>query len=71
VFANTRWERGLGAKSHKSECDGSIRGALCEAAVEGDGGRWWDEVDEVVVVVGFWVPKHKAGKGVGGQIPQI
>ena len=71
VSANTRQEVGLGAKSDKSERDGSIQGAPCKMAVEGDGGWWWDEVDEVVVVVGLCVHKHEAGGGPGSQIPQI
>ena len=47
VSANARWEAGLGVKSDKSERNGSIWGAPCQTAVEGDGGWWWDEVDEV------------------------
>ena len=47
VSTNARWEAGLGAESDKSERNGSIRGAPCQTAVEGDGGWWWDEVDEV------------------------
>jgi hypothetical protein len=35
--------------------------------VEGDGGRWWGGVNEVVVVVGLRVHKHEAGEGAGGQ----
>jgi hypothetical protein len=34
-------------------------------AVEGDGGRWWHGVDEVVVV-GLHVHKHEVGEGAGG-----
>ena len=37
-----------GAKNHETERGGSILGAPCETAVEGDGGRWWRSVDEVV-----------------------
>jgi hypothetical protein len=58
-----RQERGLGAKSNETECDGSVSGTPCETAVEGDGVRWWDEVDEVVMVVGLCVHKHEAGGG--------
>ena len=32
--------------------------------MEGDGGRWWRGVNEVVVLVGH---KHEAGEGAGGQ----
>ena len=32
---------GLGAKTHKTECNGLVSGAPCETAVEGNGGRWW------------------------------
>ena len=38
----------------------------CATAVEGNGGRWWDEVDKVVVVMGLRVRKQEAG-GAGGQ----
>ena len=70
MFANARWERGLGAKSNETEHDGLVSGAPCETTVEGDGRRWWDEVDKVVVVVvvGFCVCKHKAGEGAGVQM---
>jgi hypothetical protein len=61
----------LGAESDESERDGSIRGAPCQTAVEGDGGWWWDEVDEVLVVVGLCVRKREAGGGPGSQIPRI
>jgi hypothetical protein len=40
VFANARRERGLGAKNHETEHDGSISGAPRETTAEGDGGRW-------------------------------
>jgi hypothetical protein len=63
-------ERGLGAKYHETERDGSISGAPCEKAVEGDEGRWWHSVDEVVVVVGLRVRKREAGEGAGGQKPR-
>jgi hypothetical protein len=66
VSANARWEVGLGAESDRSKRNGSIRGAPCQTAVEGDGG-WWDEVDEVVVVVvGLCVRQREAGEGAGG-----
>jgi hypothetical protein len=58
---------GLGAKSDETERDGSVSGTPCETAVEGDGGRWWDEVDEVVVVVGLCVRKREAGEGAGAK----
>jgi hypothetical protein len=56
---------GAGAKSDKTEHDGSVSGAPCETAVESDGGRWWDEVDKVTVVVGLCVRKREAGGGLG------
>jgi hypothetical protein len=65
VFANARQERGLGSKSDKTEHNSSISGAPCETVVEGDGGRWWRGVDEVVAVVGLHVRKCEAGEGVG------
>jgi hypothetical protein len=67
VFANTRQERGLRAKTHKTERDGSVLGVLCETVVEDNGGRRWDEVDEVVVVVGLCVCKREAGEGIGAK----
>jgi hypothetical protein len=60
---------GLRAKSHETERDGSVSGALCKMAVEGNGGRWWDEVDKVMVVVGLCIHKHEAGEGAGGPKP--
>jgi hypothetical protein len=59
---------GAGAKSNKTERDGSVLGAPCETTVEVDGGRWWDGVDKVVVVVGLCVRKREAGEGAGVQI---
>jgi hypothetical protein len=44
---------GAGGQNHKTEHNGSILGVPCETAVEGDGGRWWRGVDEVVAVVGL------------------
>ena len=38
---------------------------LCKMVVEGNGGRWWDEVDKVVVVVGLCVRKREGGGGLG------
>jgi hypothetical protein len=58
---------GLGAKPDETECNGSVLGTPCEAAVEGDGVRWWDEVDEVVVVVGLCIRKHEAGGRAGAK----
>jgi hypothetical protein len=69
AFTNVRWERGLGTKSHKTECCGSISGAPCETAVMGDGGRLWPGVDEVVVVVGLRVHQREAGERAGDQKP--
>jgi hypothetical protein len=70
AFANARRERGLGAKSDETEHDGSVSGTPYETAAEGDGGRWWDEVDRVVVVVELCVRKREAGEGAGVQIRQ-
>ena len=56
---------GLGAKSDETERNGSVSGTPCETAVEGDGVRWWDEVDKVVVVVGLCIRKCEAGGGLG------
>jgi hypothetical protein len=58
---------GLGAKSDETERDGSVWGTLCKTAVEGDGLRWWDEVDEVVVVVGVSVRKREARGRAGAK----
>ena len=72
AFENMRQERGLGAKSHENEHDGSIWRVLCEIVpVEGDEGMWFGcEVEVVVVVVvGLCVCKHEAGEGAGGQNP--
>jgi hypothetical protein len=55
------------AKNHKTKRDSSVSGVPCEMAVEGDGGRWWGGVDEVIVVVELCVHKCKAGKWAGGQ----
>jgi hypothetical protein len=63
-------EGGAGAKSNETERDRSVSGAPCEMAVEGDGGRWWDEVDTVVVVVGLRVRKREAGGAGGAKIPK-
>jgi len=59
---------GAGAKSNETEHDGSVSGAPCEMAVEGDGGRWWDEVDTMVVVMGLHVRKREAGGAGGAKI---
>jgi hypothetical protein len=60
-------EAGEGAKSHKTERDGSVSGAPCEMAVEGNEGRWCRGVDEVVAVVGLHVRKCEAGEGLGAK----
>ena len=56
---------GTEAKFNKTKCDGSVSGALCKTAVEGNGGRWWDEVDKVVMVVDLCIRKREAGEGPG------
>jgi hypothetical protein len=58
---------GAGAKSDETKRDGLVSGAPCETAVESDGGRWWDEVDKVTVVVGLCVHKREAGGGAGAE----
>jgi hypothetical protein len=58
---------GLGAKFNKTECDGSVSGVPCEMAVEGDRGRWWDEVDKVVVAAGVCICKREAGGKAGAK----
>ena len=58
---------GDGAKSEETERDGSVSGAPHEMAVEGDGGRWWDEVNDVLGVVGLRVRKCEAGGGGGAK----
>jgi hypothetical protein len=67
AFANARRERGLGTKSHETERDGSISGAPCEKAVEGDGVRCRGGVDEMVVGVWPRVRKHEAREGAGAK----
>ena len=49
---NVRWESGLEAKNHKTERDGSVLGAPCAMAAVCNGGRWWGNVDEVLVAAG-------------------
>jgi hypothetical protein len=44
-----------------------VSGASMEMAAEGDGWRWCDDADEVVVVVGGCVCKREAGGGVGAE----
>jgi len=61
---------GLGAKSNETEHDGSVSGTPHETAVEGNGGRWWDEVDKVVVAGGLCIHKCEAGERGWGQIQQ-
>ena len=60
-------ERGLEAKSHKTEQDGSVLGVLCKTAVEGDGGKCWCGVDKVAVAVQSCVQQCEAGEGVGAK----
>ena len=62
-------EAGGGLGPNKTERDGSVSGTPYETVVEGNGGRWWDEVDKVVVVVGLCVRKWEAGGRAGGQNP--
>ena len=52
---------GAGAKSDETERDGSVSGAPCEMAVEGDGGRCWDEVDQVVTAARCYIRQHEGG----------
>ena len=67
MFANTRQERGLGAKNHEIEHNGSISGAPCKKEVEGNEGRWWGGMNEVVMVVGPRVCKCEVAEGAGCQ----
>jgi hypothetical protein len=66
AFANAR--QVAGAKTHKTEHDGSVSGAPYETAMKGNGERWWDEVDKVMVMVGLCVRKCEVGEGPRGQI---
>ena len=70
AFANTRWKRGLGAKSRETERDGSVLGAPHENAIGGGGGRWCGCVVEMVVVVGLCARKREAGGGTGAKSPE-
>ena len=70
AYANTRWKRGLGAKSRETERDGSVLGAPHENAIGGGGGRWCGCVVEMVVVVGLCARKHEAGGGTGAKSPE-
>jgi hypothetical protein len=70
ALTNARRKRELGAKPHETERGGSILGELCETVAKGDDGRWWGEVDEVVVVGGLRVGKCEVEKGARGQILQ-
>jgi hypothetical protein len=65
--SQTRAGEGPGAKSHKTERDGSVSGAPCETVVEDDRGKWWGGVNEVV---GLRVDKCEVGEGAGAQKPR-
>src|ERR1700729_4091035 len=58
---------GAGDKADEIERNGSISSAPCETTMEGNGGRWWDEVDDVVVVMGLCVRKCEARGGAGAK----
>ena len=49
-MSSARGRKGLGAKNNKTERSSSVLGAPCEMDVEGDREKWWDGVDEMVVV---------------------
>src|ERR1700691_1936762 len=70
AFANTRWKRGAGAKSRKTERDGSVLGAPHENAIGGGGGGGCGCVVESVVVVGLCARKREAGGGTGAKSPE-
>ena len=61
---------GLGAKYPKLSHCGSVSVLTCHTAMEGGKGRWWGGFYEMMVVVGWCVCKHEAGKGLGGRIPE-
>jgi len=42
-----------------------------ETTEVGDGGRWWDGTDEVVVVVGCVFANTKWGRGLGAKNPKL
>jgi hypothetical protein len=50
--------------------DGGAYEAPCKMVVEGDEGRWWHGVDEVVVVVELRICQCEVGEGPGGQKPR-
>jgi hypothetical protein len=57
--------RGLGPKNLKTERGGSVSGMPWQTAVQGDGGRCWGSVDNMVVMVGLGVHKCEPGEGWG------
>ena len=54
-------EVGFGAKWLKPSHQGSVMGAPLGMAAEGDGGRWYGGVNEVVVVWWCHIWSHKQG----------
>jgi hypothetical protein len=51
IRSEAQGERKGWAKNPKTERSGLVWGLPCQTAVENDRGRWWGDVDKVVVVV--------------------
>ena len=65
MFENMSQERGLGPKTRKESVVARFRVVSWQTVGQGDGGRCWGGVDNVVVIVGLGVHKREPGEGDG------
>jgi len=56
---------GLRPKNPKTERGGSVLGVPWQTAMQGNGGRFWGGVDNVVLMVELRVHKREPGEGAG------
>ena len=55
----------MGPKNPKPERGGSVSGVSWQTAWQGDGGKCWGGVDDVVLMVELRVHKREPGEGAG------
>jgi hypothetical protein len=63
-------EEWLGAENTILSRCGSVSDATCKTVAKGEGGRWWDGTDEVVVGGGAVRSQTLAGGGAWGRKPE-
>jgi hypothetical protein len=58
---------GLGPENLKTKHGGSVSGVPWQTAMQGNGGRCWGDVDNVVLMVELHIHKCEPGEGAGAK----